>query len=108
FNMQNKKLYIVLGVVMLLVGAAAFVAGRMINGKIGIVSLGGPNAGQVSISLTDSTPAQELPVLQADITGSFVERKDNAIVVQAVSFGSRFGGISGDSPLDENNGIKVE
>ena len=106
--MQNKKLYIVLGVVMLIVGAAAFVAGRMLNGEIGIVSLGGPNAGRVSISLNDITSAPELPAAQADITGSFVERKDNAIIVQAVSFGSSVGGISGDSPLDENNGIKVE
>ncbi len=106
--MQNKKLYISLGVVILLVGVAAFVAGRMINGSVGTVGLGGPNSGRVSISLDDITPAPELPNAKADVTGSFVERKDNTIVVQAVSFGAGVGGVSGDSPLDENSGIRVE
>jgi len=85
--MQNKKLYVSLGVVILLVGAAAFIAGKMLNGKVGIVGLGGPNGGRVSISLNDITPAPELPVTNADATGLFVERKDNTIVMQAVSFG---------------------
>ncbi|HEU0297037.1 MAG TPA: hypothetical protein VFR47_30135 [Anaerolineales bacterium] len=106
--MQNKRLYILLGLAILLVGIAAFVAGRMLNGRIGIVSLGGPNGGRVSISIDDITPAPELPTTEADVTGMFVERQDNTIVVQAVSFGTGVGGISGDSPMDEDNGIKVE
>jgi hypothetical protein len=106
--MRNKKLYIIFGVVILLIGIAAFVAGRMLNGKVGIVGLGGPNGGRVSISLDDITPAPELPDTKADTTGMFVERKDNTIVLQAVSFGSGVGGVSGDSPLDENSGIRVE
>jgi len=106
--MQNKKLYISLGLAILLIGAAAFIAGRMINGRVGNVGLGGPNAGRVSISLDDITPAPELPGTKADIMGLFVERKDNTIVVQANSFGSGVGGVSGDSPIDENNGIRVE
>lgn len=106
--MQNKKLYILLGFAILLVGAAAFIAGRMINGNVGTVGLGGPNGGRVSISLNDITPALELPNAKADITGSFVERKDNTIIVQAVSFGVGAGGVSGDSPLDENSGVRVE
>jgi hypothetical protein len=106
--MQTKKFYIILGVVILVVGFAAFIAGRMINGKIGTVRLGGPNARRVSISLNDITPAPELPGTKADITGLFVERKDNTIVVQANSFGSGVGGVSGDSPLDENSGVRVE
>jgi hypothetical protein len=106
--MQNKKLYVSLGIAILLVGAAAFVAGRMFNGKVGIVGLGGPNGGRVSISLNDITPAPELPITKADVTGLFVERRDNTIIVQAVSFGMGVGGVSGDSPLDENSGIKVE
>ena len=85
--MQNKKIYVSLGIAILLVGAAAFVAGRMFNGKVGIVGLGGPNGGRVSISLNDITPAPELPDTNADATGLFVERKDNTIVMQAVSFG---------------------
>lgn len=106
--MNNKKLYLSFGLVTLLIGIAAFVAGRMLNGKVGIVNLGGPGGGRVSISLDDITPAPELPAIQADITGSFVERKDNAIIVQAVSFGSGVGGIVGDSPMDEDSGIRVE
>ena len=106
--MRNKKLFVILGVAILLVGAAAFIAGRMINGKVGIVGLGRPNGGRVSISLEDITPAPELPGTKADITGLFVERKDNTVVVQAVSFGTGVGGVSGDSPMDENSGIEVE
>jgi hypothetical protein len=106
--MRNKKFYIILGITVLFVGAAAFIAGRMLNGKVGMVGLGGPYGGRASLSLEDITPAPELPAARADITGSFVERKDNTIVVQAVSFGPGVGGVSGDSPLDENSGIKVE
>lgn len=106
--MQNKKLYISFGFVIILIGIAAFVAGRMLNGEVGTVGLGGPNGGQVSISLDDITPARELPATRADVTGSFVERKDNTIVVQAVSFTVGVGGVSGEAPMDENSGIKLE
>jgi hypothetical protein len=106
--MQNKKLYIGLGVGTLLIGIAAFVAGRMLNGTVGSVGLGGPNGGRVSISLNDITPAPELPSTKADITGLFIERKANTIVVQANSFGSGVGGVSGNSPLDESSGLRVE
>jgi hypothetical protein len=106
--MQNKKLCLILGGLILLVGTAAFLAGRLINASVGNVALGGPNAGRVSISLNDITPAPELPRTRADITGPFVERKDNTIVVQAVSFGVDVGGVSGDTPQDENSGVRVE
>lgn len=106
--MQNKKLYVISGIVILLVGVVAFIAGRMFNAAVGTVGLGGPYAGRVSISLDDITPAPNLPTTIPEITGLFVERKDNTIVVQAVSFGPGVGGVSGDSPLDENSGIKVE
>jgi hypothetical protein len=106
--MQNKKLYIGIVVVILLVGIAAFIGGRMLNGDVGNVGLGGPHGGRVSISLDEITPAPELPNQKADVTGVFVERKDNTIVVQANTFGAGVGGVSGDSPIDENSGIKVE
>jgi hypothetical protein len=105
---NNKRLYISFGMAIVIIGAAAFTGGRMLNGKIGIVSLGGPGAGRVSISLDDLTPAPELPITRADVTWSFVESKDNAITVQAVTFGSGIGGVSGDSPLDEKSGVRVE
>lgn len=106
--MQNKRTYILLGVVILLVGVAAFVAGRLLNANFGTVSLGGPNGGRVSISIDEITPAPELPTTKGDITGTFVERQDNTIIVQAVTFGAGVGGVSGDSPIDENSGVRVE
>ena len=106
--MQNKKLYISFGLVILLIGVASFIAGRMINSNVRTVGLGGPNGGRVSISLNEITPAPELPATRADVTGSFVERKDNTIVVQAVSFTAGVGGVSSEVPMDENSGIKVE
>jgi hypothetical protein len=106
--MQNKRPYVILGLVILLIGVAAFTAGRMLNGRVGNVGLGGPNGGGVSISLDDITPAPQLPVTMADVTGLFIERKDNIIFVQAVTFGAGVGGVTGDSPMDENSGISVE
>jgi len=106
--MQNKKLYIILGLTILIVGAAAFIAGRMLNGRVGNVGLGGANAGSVSISLDDITPAPELPDTKANVTGLFLERNDNTLTVQAVTFGAGVGGVSGNSPLAENSGISVE
>lgn len=105
---QNKNLYITFGLAILLIGVAAFVGGRMLNGNVGTVGLGGPNGGRVSIALNDITPAPELPDTKTDITGQFVERKDNSLVVQAVSFAAGVGGVSSESPMDENSGIKVE
>jgi hypothetical protein len=106
--MKNKKTYIIFGFVILLVGAAAFIGGMMLNGEIGPIGWGELNPGQVSISLNDITPAPELPTTQADVTGLFVERDDNTIIVQAVTFGMGVGGVAKDSPLDENSGVKVE
>jgi hypothetical protein len=60
--MQNNRLYIGLGIAVLLLGFAAYIGGRMLNDDVGIVQLGGPNDGRVSISLDDITPAPELPV----------------------------------------------
>jgi len=106
--MPNKKSYIGLGIIVLLVGVAAFVAGRMLNGRVGPVGLGGPNGGPVSISLNDITPAPELPTTRPEITGVFVERKDNTVIIQVVSFDAGVGGILEDSPSDVNNAPKVE
>ena len=106
--MSNQKIYVLFGLAIFLIGIAAFVAGRMLNVKIGNVPLGGPNSGRVSISINDVTPAPELPTTKADITGSFVTRNDNTVVVQAFSFAEGPGGVSGDSPMDDNSGIRVE
>ena len=106
--MQNKKLYLGLGVAIILIGVAAFVGGRMLNSNVGNVPLGGPNGQRVTVSIDEVTPAPELPPRKADITGSFVERKDNTIVVKAITFSVGVGGVSGQSPMDEDSGIRVE
>lgn len=117
--MQNKKLILIMGVLVLVVGAAAFVAGRMLNGQISPLSLFGlgGKGGMMTISI-QVTPAAELPTTQPEVIGSFVERKDNTIVIQSVSMEAGKGGgyilqtngpgeaVAG-SPLD-NGGPKVE
>jgi hypothetical protein len=110
-TMQNKRLYIILGISIILVGAAAFIAGRMLNSGAGFRSFvfGGPGGtGQVFISLDDVTPAAELPTTTPEITGLFVERNDNTVIVQTVSFGAGPGGIAENAPMEESNGPKVE
>ena|SRR5687768_11505981 len=107
--MRNKRLYIILGLTVLLVGAAAFLAGRLFSQGIGPRSESGNlGNGGVFISMNDITPAQELPTTTPEITGVFVERNDNTVIVQTVSFDAGVGGIAGNSSPDENSGPKVE
>jgi hypothetical protein len=119
--MQNKKLIFGLSILVILVGAAAFIGGRMLNQKAGPLGLGMPlggNGEMMSISV-QVTPAPELPTTQPEVIGSFVERKDKTIVIQSVSINAGKGGMvlqtsSGGegeavagSPV-ENDGPKVE
>ena len=119
--MQNKKLIVGLGILTLLVGAAAFIAGRMLNQKAGPLGFGMPmgNGDVMSISI-QVTPAPELPTTQPEILGLFVERKDNSITLSSISMDAGKGGgvvvqssSGGDgeavagSPLDDS-GPKVE
>lgn len=92
--MQNKKTIILLGVIVVLVGAAAFLGGRLLNGTVNPLSLGLPIGGgdKMSISI-EITPAPELPTRKSDVTGLFAERKDNSIFVSAVSMDAGGGGV---------------
>jgi len=94
--MQNKKLIITLGILMVVVGFAAFIGGRLLNGKAGPLGFGGllpGNGGMVSISV-QITPAPELPTTQPEVTGLFVERKDNSITVSSIPMkGGGAGGV---------------
>ena len=58
--------------------------------------------------MNDITPAPELPMTTPEITGFFVERKDNAVIVQTVSFDAGVGGIAENTSQDANRGPKVE
>ena len=91
--MQNKKLVLGLSILVLLVGAAAFIGGRMLNqgvNPLGPLSMGNGEFMAVSVQIT---PAAELPTTQPEVTGSFVERKDNSIVLATVSMEAGSGGV---------------
>jgi hypothetical protein len=84
--MQNKRTMIVMSILVLVVGAAAFMGGRMLNNQVnplGLFGLGG-KGGMVSIRI-NVTPAPELPTTMPAATGQFVERKDNTLVIQSIS-----------------------
>lgn len=99
--MQNKKLFVILGVLVLLVGGAAFLAGRMLNQNIGPVGAGGPPGSNNNAFSIQLVPAEELPETTPDVTGSFVERKDNTIVVTAAPLEAGGGGVVVDSQNSE-------
>jgi hypothetical protein len=80
--------YILGGVLIILLAAAAFIAVRYFNQPKGssangrdrnVISLSGPG-GEQTFSL-NVKPAKELPATQPETTGLFVERKDNSIFV---------------------------
>ena len=114
--MQNKRTILVMGILVLMVGAAAFVGGRMLNNQVnplGLFGLGGK--GVMSIRV-DIIPADELPKTQPAVMGPFLERKDKTIFVQSISLKAGGKGVvvaqgGGDvvagSPSDDS-GPKVE
>lgn len=90
--MQNKKLYFILGISVLVVAAAAFIAGRMFNrgvSPLGLFGLAGDGDG-ISI-----LPAEELPKTPPEVEGLFIERQDNIIIVED------------DQPIDSVSGSPV-
>ena len=74
---MNKKLYFILGIVILIIGVAAFTAGRMLNLGVSPLALFGPAGDGISI-----LPAEELPETPPEVEGLFVERQDNIIIVE--------------------------
>ena len=110
--MQNKKLFILLGVVVIVVGAAAFVAGRLLNQGVGPMGLGLPlgNGGdRMSVSI-QMEPAAELPKTQPDVVGQFVERQDNTVIVSSMPMKAGGGGVVvsvNKSDGDEDGGEEV-
>jgi hypothetical protein len=100
--MQNKKQYIVLGVAIVVVGIAAFMAGRMLNRGVNPLDLFGLAGEGDGISIL---PAEELPKTQPVVEGLFVERQDNMIFVETNPPGGD--GVSG-SPVGMGGGPKFE
>lgn len=117
--MQNRKTIIVLSILVVVVGAAAFIGGRMLNGNLGPLGLRMPmDGGDVVTVSIQMTPAPELPTSRPEVLGLFAERTDKTIVIQSVPMNAGQGGgfvvLSGGegeavagSPLD-NSGPKVE
>ena len=67
----------------------------MLNQKVGPLGFGilmGGGGDMMSVSI-QITPAAELPTTQPEVIGSFVERKDNSIVVASVSMKAGGGGV---------------
>jgi len=98
--MKNKKLILGVGVLVLLVSAVAFLAGRMLNRGVSPLGLFGPADDGISI-----LPAEELPKTQPEVEGLFVERQDNIILVETDKPGGD--GVSG-SPVGMGGGPKFE
>ena len=100
--MQNRKQYIVLGVAIVVVGIAAFMAGRMLNDGVNPLSLFGFAGQGDGISIL---PAEELPKMQPAVEGLFVGRQDNMIFVETNPPGGD--GVSG-APVGLGGGRKFE
>jgi hypothetical protein len=97
--MRKTKLYISLGAAFLLIGAAAFVSGRLTKDA----STGEERESHV-------TPAAEIPTTAPEVSGLLVERKDNTVILQTVSFDAGAGWALGDAdePMDTTSGPNVE
>ncbi len=119
--MKNKKLIVVMSILVILVGAAAFVGGRMLNqgvNPLGLIGLGGPMGGKEVMSFAlNVIPAAELPKTPPEVIGVFAERQDNTIVISSIPLKAGGGGVAVSSGgggavagtrIDENSGPKVE
>lgn len=88
---MKRNILIISGIIVLalLLGGAAFVGGRLLNGQgLPGLSLGGPgmvlgggNGKDVRINIDDIQPAKELPQTAADVRGIFDHRQDNSIFI---------------------------
>jgi hypothetical protein len=97
--MQNKKLDVSLGIAILLIGLASFIAGKFVNAS--------PTGGD---QVSNVTPAPEIPTTTPEVSGPLVERNDNTVILQTVSFDPGSGWRLGESnaPMDTTSGPKVE
>jgi hypothetical protein len=110
--MQSKKQIIILGIVVLVVGAAAFIAGRLLNqgvNPLGFLGLPLGKGGGMAVSI-EMKPATELPKTKPDVIGQFSERQDNTIIVSSFSMEAGGGGVVisvNKSDGDEDGGEEV-
>jgi len=103
--MQNKKRFLVLGLLVLSVGVAAFIGGRLLNQESDPLTLGAPVEGDFRSMIL---PAPELPTTLPEVSGPIVGRQDNTIIVEIKSIETS--GMVSVSPADTKNqsGPQVE
>lgn len=94
--MQKKRLFLVLGVLILLVSVAAFLGGMLVNQRILPVGLGEPFGGEDLRSII--LPAPEL-------TGAFLQRQDNTLTVEVKSLEA--GGLVSSSKSQSGPQVEV-
>lgn len=116
--MQNKKLFVLLSIAVLLVSAATFIAVRYFvqprnaagGGPGGdVISLQGPD-GQMKTYNLNIKPATELPATNPVVNGIFVDRKDNSLFVGTGDINVIVEAAPGEEPQTDTNfsGPKVE
>jgi hypothetical protein len=77
--MQNKKVVLVVGVSLLLLGVATFIGGALLTRRMNPLALGEEDMMSIIV------PAPELPASPPEVTGVFLERQDNNLVVETRS-----------------------
>lgn len=103
--MQSKKPIFALSILTLVVGAAAFIAGRLLNQRVDSVGLGAPFEGDFGSMIV---PAPELPTTLPEVTGPFVERQDNTILVETKSLQTGGMGSADSTNTKSQSGPLVE
>lgn len=108
--MQNKNRYILIGIGVIVLAAAAYLGGQLLNGQgasLGLLPFGGGRSSGFSINIT---PAPDVPTTDPIVTGNFIERKDNTIFVSSQGMVTFSGGgtsvisISKGSPGESDGG----
>jgi hypothetical protein len=79
--MHNQK-RILLGIFVVLLGAAAFIGARFLHPRSDAIGMGAPFEGDFRSMIV---PAPELPATAPAVTGPFVDRQDNIIIVETKS-----------------------
>jgi hypothetical protein len=81
--MQKQRLVLAVGALVLWVGAAAYLGGVYLNQRIHPVGFGRTFGDEDLRSIL--LPAPELPAIPPEITGAFIQRRDNTITVETKS-----------------------
>ena len=107
--MQTKSLYLIFGFATFLVAIAAFIVGRFMIQHTGSSNKDLPMDVAEESVFVNVNPAPELPTTHPELTGLFVQRQDNTIIVSSISLPA--GGVywaGAGLPEDDESGPEVE